>query len=235
MTTPSPNQSPTDPTLSRSGGSFSKPTLALFLLGALATVVVGFLMTGVRSADSAEIVGKANLALADGTAVGSVTYLNEPGEVWTIVRVALKLPIAATNVRSFHGFHIHANDSAANGNDCQADPKAASSTWFVSADGHWRRSPNDAHGDHAGDMTSLYLNRDGRANLEFTIDRLIPSELFNRAVIMHAGPDNFGNVPVGVLGNQYTANTTDAIAATRNTGNAGDRIACGTIDIGRQQ
>ena len=68
-----------------------------------------------------------------------------------------------------------------------------------------------------------------------TIDRLIPSELFNRAVIMHAGPDNFGNVPVGVLGNQYTANTTDAIAATRNTGNAGDRIACGTIDIGRQQ
>ncbi len=190
-----------------------------------------FLLTGARSASSAEVVAKANLTLADGTAIGTVTFLNEPGEAWTVVRTALKVPPAATNVRSFHGFHIHANDNPANGNDCLADPKAASSTWFVSADGHWRRSIEDSHGDHAGDMTSIYLNRDGRARLEFTIDRVIPGELFNRAVIMHAGPDNFGNVPIGALANQYTANTGDAIVATRNTGNAGDRIACGTIDI----
>ncbi len=207
-----------------------RAVFVITFLSALAVAIIGFLLTGARSASSAEVVGKANLALADGTAVGTVTFLNQPGEAWTVVRAALKVPTAATNVRSFHGFHVHANDNPANGNDCVADPKAASSTWFVSADGHWRRSAEESHGDHAGDMTSLYLNRDGRANLEFTIDRLVPGELFNRAVIMHAGPDNFGNVPIGALATQYSG-ASDAIVATRNTGNAGDRIACGTIEI----
>ena len=207
-----------------------RPVPIIAFISALTVAIVGFLLTGARSASSAEVVGKANLALADGTAVGTVTFLNQPGEAWTVVRAALKLPPAATNVRSFHGFHVHANDNPANGNDCVADPKAASSTWFVSADGHWRRSAEESHGDHAGDMTSLYLNRDGRANLEFTIDRLVPGELFNRAVIMHAGPDNFGNVPIGALATQYSG-ASDAIVATRNTGNAGDRIACGAIEI----
>ena len=36
----------------------------------------------------------------------------------------------------FHGFHIHANNDPANGQGCVADPAAAKSTWFVSADGH---------------------------------------------------------------------------------------------------
>jgi superoxide dismutase, Cu-Zn family len=206
---------------------------AIVLVSALTVAVMMFVFAGARSADSAEFVGTAKLALADGTAIGTVTFLNEPGEEWTTVRVALKVPVAATSLRTFHGFHIHANDTGTNGNDCIADPKAPANTWFVSADGHWRRNPGDAHGDHAGDMTSVYLNRDGRANMEFTIDRLIPSELFNRAVIVHAGPDNFGNVPVGTQANQYSANTTDAIAGTRNTGNAGDRIACGTVDTSR--
>ena len=203
----------------------------LLVLSALAICALALLFTGARRASSAEVIAKANLTLADGTAIGTVTFLNEPGEAWTVVRTALKVPPAATNIRSFHGFHIHANDNPANGNDCVADPKAASSTWFVSADGHWRRGVEESHGDHAGDMTSIYLNRDGRARLEFTIDRVIPGELFNRAVIMHAGPDNFGNVPIGSLATQYSPNASDAIVATRNTGNAGDRIACGTIEI----
>ncbi len=217
--------------ISTSRPSWRRSRSVLLIVGALSTAVLGFLLTGVRSANSAEVVAKANLALADGTTIGTVTFLNEPGEAWTVVRTALKVPPAATNVRSFHGFHIHANDNPANGNDCVADPKAASSTWFVSADGHWRRSAEEGHGDHAGDMTSIYLNRDGRARLEFTIDRVIPGELFNRAVIVHAGSDNFGNVPIGALAAQYSPNASDAIIGTRNTGNAGDRIACGAIDI----
>lgn len=222
---------PTSPIGNITDAKRFRPVPVVAFISALTVAIIGLLLTGARSAGSAAVVGKANLALADGTAVGTVTFLNQPGEAWTVVRASLKVPPAATNVRSFHGFHVHANDNPVNGNDCVADPKAASSTWFVSADGHWRRSAEESHGDHAGDMTSVYLNRDGRANLEFTIDRLVPGELFNRAVIMHAGPDNFGNVPIGALATQYTANAGDAIVATRNTGNAGDRIACGTIEI----
>jgi Cu/Zn superoxide dismutase len=48
-------------------------------------------------------------------------------------------------------------------------------------------------------------------------------------VILHAGADNFANIPLGAGATQYTANSTDASAATAKTGNAGDRIACGVI------
>jgi Cu/Zn superoxide dismutase len=52
-------------------------------------------------------------------------------------------------------------------------------------------------------------------------------------VILHAGPDNFGNIPVGTAPNQYTPNSTDPVTGatvlTANTGNAGNRIACGVI------
>ena len=49
-----------------------------------------------------------------------------------------------------------------------------------------------------------------------------------RAVVLHAGPDNFGNVPVGTGADQYIAGAT-ALAKTQATGNAGDRFGCGVI------
>ena len=57
----------------------------------------------------------------------------------------------------------------------------------------------------------------------------MPAELPGKAVILHAGADNFGNVPVGTGPDQYTANSAAATTKTGNTGNAGDRIACGVI------
>ena len=67
------------------------------------------------------------------------------------------------------------------------------------------------------------------ALLVFETDRLDPSSLAKRAVVLHAGPDNFGNVPKGPGADQYTPNSPDATDKTNKTGNAGDRVACGLI------
>ena len=76
-------------------------------------------------------------------------------------------------------------------------------------------------------------NADGTGSSEIGIDRIQTGELFNRVVILHAGADNFANVPLGDLPAQYKANAIDATSATRNTGNAGDRFACGVVEVTR--
>jgi Cu-Zn family superoxide dismutase len=195
---------------------------ALALVGAGAVALAAF----PKSAQAKDAVAKARLRLADGTPVGHVRFFDQDGA--TVVRVSLDVPEGTTAEESFHGFHIHANDDPTNGEGCMADPKAPSSTWFTSADDHLK-APGEHHGDHIGDLYSLYLNRDGTAHARFTIDRVDPSDLPGRAVVFHADPDNFANIPIGTAPDLYTPNSDAALAETRSSGNAGDRIACGVI------
>jgi Cu-Zn family superoxide dismutase len=78
-------------------------------------------------------------------------------------------------------------------------------------------------------MPALFFTQDGAGAMSFITDRFDPAEIVGRAVILHAAPDNYGNVPVGPAANQYTPNAPDATTLTQNTGNAGNRIACGVI------
>ena len=78
-------------------------------------------------------------------------------------------------------------------------------------------------------LLSPLVQADGTALLVFTTDRVEPADLVRRAVILHAGPDNFGNVPTGPALDQYTANSAAATDKTAKTGNAGDRVACGLV------
>ena len=165
-----------------------------------------------------------------GTRLGTVSFEGDEGH--TSVRLKLAQVPGITALDAFHGFHIHANADAANGSGCIADPGAASSTWFVSADGHWKEDPGSNHAAHSGDMPSALVLAGGTADLRFRTGRFDPADLEGRAVILHAGPDNFGNVPVGAGANQYTATSAGALSATANTGNAGDRLACGVISLG---
>ena len=168
----------------------------------------------------------ATLRDANGGRIGSVAFEDDddsPNRTEVTVRLRR---VAA--VESFHGLHIHANDAAGNGDGCLADGSQPSTTWFVSADGHWKHDPTELHGNHAGDLPSVFVNADGSSIARFVVDKLTASEVVGRAVVLHVAPDNFGNVPVGGATDQYTPGAT-ALAKTQATGNAGDRYACGVI------
>ena len=196
------------------------------LSAACGVVLVAGIVTA-NSAGAQNRTAKASLATAAGVQIGTVEFRIDRGG--TEVRVRLT---DAPGTDAFHGFHIHANDvvTATNGEGCIADPLAAPSTWFVSAAGHFNPT-GQTHSHHVGDMPVVYVNADGSVETRFRIDKINPSDLAGRVVILHAGADNFGNIPVGTGASQYTANSPDATAATAKTGNAGDRIACGVIAL----
>ena len=164
--------------------------------------------------DNEEWLASAELLGADGEVAGSVivTELAFPDEgdralgVWASVR-ALE--------PGFHGFHIHATGS------CEPDAEDP----FSSAGGHL--DPEGvAHGGHAGDLPSLRARDDGIALAYFIIDAFSVDELLDAdgsAFVVHAGRDNFGNIP-----ERYGV----ADDATLGTGDAGPRVACGVIRPG---
>lgn len=197
--------------------------LAGLTAASLAAGVAVFAGAGTASAHGRW--AEARLRSADGTRLGSVSFADDRDSEGTAVTVWLR---RTAGVEAFHGLHIHANDTTANGDGCIADPAQPSSTWFLSADGHWKDDPAQLHGHHTGDLPSVFVNADGSVRLRVIVDKLTPSQVVGRAVVLHAGPDNFGNVPVGALPDQYTAGPT-ALAKTQGTGNAGDRFGCGVV------
>ncbi|HSV37985.1 MAG TPA: superoxide dismutase family protein [Nocardioidaceae bacterium] len=198
---------------------------AALLLAAASTG--GYVVISGAGAGASADVDHLSATLRDpaGHAVGIVRFDIDSEHL--TVRATLK-PSAYVTTNAFHGLHIHANGDPTNGVGCVADRSAASSTWFVAVDGHLS-VPGQTHGHHTGDLPSPLIEADGSARLVFTTDRIDPAALAGRAVVLHNGPDNFGNVPTGTLGDQYTANSGAATDKTSKTGNAGDRVACGLV------
>jgi superoxide dismutase, Cu-Zn family len=200
---------------------------------AASTIMIGGASIAVNqtAANARTVIGTAELKLASGEKVGTVTFENPKDGDATIIKVDMAFPANSIATETFHGLHIHANDVATNGAGCVADPKAASNTWFVAVDGHYKKDAAQIHGGHSGDLATVFINRDRTAHIETRIDRFVASELTDRAVIFHADPDNYGNIPKGTALTQYTPNGAEATTATANTGNAGDRVACGMIEV----
>lgn len=170
----------------------------------------------------------ATLRRADGTWAGSADFVVDPRGHGTVVVVRLRLAVDWRGQGTFHGFHVHANDDPTNGSGCQADPDQPASTWFASADGHYA-APGQQHGHHRGDLPALYVQRGGASEAVVVTDRFRPRDVVGRAIIVHANPDNFANIPVGPAPDQYRPNSPEATSLTDRTGNAGDRILCGVI------
>jgi Cu-Zn family superoxide dismutase len=145
----------------------------------------------------------ADLAGVDGKAAGQVKFFAEASRVIVEVTAQGVAPVG------FHGFHIHSIGK------CEAP--------FTSAGGHLSAS-GKSHPEHSGDMPVLLVNDDGRAEMRFDNGRLKLEDLFDAdgtAVIVHAGADNYGNVP--------TRYAPAVDLTTTATGDAGPRIACGVI------
>ena len=198
---------------------------------ALSTAVAASALAGVLTfgppAGAHEAHFTATMRSPSGEAVGTVKFRVSHHAMYVVAR--LRLPDNANFTRNaFHGFHIHANDDPGNQDDCQADPAGPPSGWFMSADGHLAAETGKDHGAHQGDLPSPLVMADGTVLLKFTTDRIKPADLRGRAVILHAKPDNFNNVPVGAGTTEYAPNQ-DAVKLTQATGNAGVRVACGVI------
>jgi superoxide dismutase, Cu-Zn family len=131
----------------------------------------------------------------------------------------------------FHGVHVHSVGK------CEANsvpPTGGAPGDFLSAGGHYQ-APGHTGDPQSGDLTSLEVRKDGAALLVTTTDAFTKDDLLagnGTAIIIHAGADNFGNIP-----DRYThvingTPTPGPDQTTMSTGDAGKRVACGVIGAG---
>jgi Cu-Zn family superoxide dismutase len=153
---------------------------------------------------------------AAGAEVGTVTFSGAGSGTRVSVEAAGLPP-------GFHGFHVHAIGVCEPGSVSPTDPSMTGD--FLSAGGHLGSAHSD-HGRHAGDLLSLYIGQSGAGNFTAITDAFTPADLTDddgSAVMVHAGPDNFANIP-----ERYAPAGADP--TTRATGDAGGRIACGRVE-----
>jgi Cu-Zn family superoxide dismutase len=158
----------------------------------------------------------ATLVDPEGTDVGTVQLSEVEGGTQVSVQVTGLPP-------GFHGFHLHAIGVCEADSANPADPSMTGD--FLSAGGHIGAGESD-HGDHPGDLPALYVAESGAGSLTAVTDALALADLTDddgSAVMVHAGPDNLANIP-----ERYAAGGPDEM--TRNTGDAGGRIACGPVE-----
>lgn len=171
---------------------------------AAAAFLVASLAVLIAPAGAAERTAQASLYDSAGGPVGRAWLVQKDGQARVHVEVR-------GLTAGFHGFHIHTTGQ------CVAP--------FTSAGGHFNPG-GTSHGHHAGDLPLLYVNADGTGEARFTTDRFDVAGLFDAdgsAIIIHAGPDNYANIPA----DRYDP---DPDTATLATGDAGGRVACGVLE-----
>jgi Cu-Zn family superoxide dismutase len=181
--------------------------LAVLTLGGAAVAVAGDDTDRDRDKAGWGNTASAKLINAQGAEVGRVWLRQHGGRDDSVTVFAHVRDLPA----GFHGFHIHTTGTC-------TPPD------FTSAGGHF--NPTGAmHPDHAGDMSTLLVNADGTGTVALDTDRFSVSDLRDAdgsAVMVHALPDNYANIPT-----RYSPQPPDA--TTTSTGDAGGRIACGVV------
>jgi Cu-Zn family superoxide dismutase len=151
-----------------------------------------------------------------GTQVGMVIFEDETEGTEVSVDVDGLPP-------GFHGFHVHAIGVCEPDSANPTDPSMTGD--FLSAGGHIGAGESD-HGEHPGDLPTLYVAASGTGSLTVVLDALTFADLTDddgSAVMVHEARDNYANIP-----ERYAADGPDEM--TLNTGDAGGRIACGPVE-----
>jgi Cu-Zn family superoxide dismutase len=138
-----------------------------------------------------------------GAAVGSVT-LKDTSQGLLMEPALSGLPAGP------HGFHIHEKGDCGPG--MQSDKAAAG----VAAGGHYDPAHTGKHlgpdgAGHKGDLPVLVVDADGKATLPVLAPHLTVKAVRGRALMVHAGGDNYADEP-------------------KPLGGGGARIACGVIE-----
>jgi superoxide dismutase, Cu-Zn family len=172
---------------------------------------------GASGSGSAGPAGELTAHLVDpqGAEVGTVRFTDADGGLQVSVEVDGLPP-------GFHGFHVHSVGVCEPDSANPADPAMTGD--FLSAGGHVGAMEAD-HGEHAGDLPVLFVDGSGGGSLTTVTDALTRADLTDddgSAVIVHDGRDNYANIP-----ERYAPGGPDDM--TKNTGDAGGRIACGVV------
>ena len=171
-------------------------TVYVFMIAAL-LVLAG-------SASAEQIVVQMNLISdqGSGASIGTVTLTDTPQ--------GLKIAPAISGLTpGYHGFHIHEKPECAAG---LMDGKPAPG---FAAGGHYDPASTGKHEGpagkgHLGDLPALKVGADGKATETMVAPRLKSGEVKGHSLMIHAGGDNYADVP-------------------EKLGGGGGRIACGVI------
>lgn len=93
-----------------------------------------------------------------------------------------------------HGFHAHENPS------CEPKEKDGKMTPALSAGGHYDPKATKKHegpegNGHLGDLPKLVVDADGKTTASVVAPRLKLDDVKGRALIIHAGGDNYSDDP----------------------------------------
>jgi superoxide dismutase, Cu-Zn family len=207
------------------GDAMSRRTTVLPSLAALSVLV----LTGCGDGGGGEAAGPSTTETS-GPSVGA-SFVDESGGEHGTVEISFDgdrsvFVVDASGLQpGLHGFHVHKTGVCEPDSPDPADP--AKTGAFLSAGGHLAEE-GQTHGEHLGDLPSLLVAGDGSAQLTFTTDRLRRQDVLDEdgsAVMVHALPDNFGNIP-----DRYAPEGPDE--TTTKTGDAGARIACAAVTAG---
>jgi Cu-Zn family superoxide dismutase len=171
---------------------------------AVYVVMIAALLALAGSASAEQIVVQMNL-ISDqgaGASIGTVTLTDTPQ--------GLKLAPALSGLTpGNHGFHIHEKPA------CAAGLKDGKPAPGIAAGGHYDPVSSGKHEGpvgkgHLGDLPVLTVGADGKTTKAVVAPRLKTGDVKGRSLMIHAGGDNYGDVP-------------------EKLGGGGGRIACGVI------